>query len=87
MDVLTNIDPTSSNSSSADPFRPSFFELIAQEQLSHLLKPAIRYVLTVLAQRNPRHLLRLVNRFDEVYAVLMCAVEHHYLRTWSMYGT
>ena len=49
MDVLANIDPTSSNSTTADPFRPSFFELIAQEQLSDLLKPAIRYVLTVLA--------------------------------------
>ena len=54
MDVLSNIDPTSSGVSSVDPYRPSFFELIAQEQLSSLLKPAIRYVLTVLAQRNPR---------------------------------
>ena len=47
MDVLSNIDPTSSGVSSVDPYRPSFFELIAQEQLSSLLKPAIRYVLTV----------------------------------------
>lgn len=86
MDVLSNIDPTSSNSAATDPFRPSFFELIAQEQLSDLLKPAIRYVLTVLAQRNPRYLLRVVNRFDEIYTLLMLAVERHYLRTWSMYA-
>ena len=79
MDVLANIDPTSSNSTTADPFRPSFFELIAQEQLSDLLKPAIRYVLTVLAQRHPRYLLRIVHRFDELYMVLMLAVERHYL--------
>ncbi|KAK0548080.1 ubiquitin-protein ligase peroxin 12 [Tilletia horrida] len=69
--------------SSADPYRPSFFELFAQDQLSTLLRPAIRYVLTVLAQRNPRYLLRLVNRFDEVYAVLLFAVERHYLTTWG----
>lgn len=86
MDVLANIDPTSSNSAAADPFRPSFFELIAQEQLSQLLKPAIRYVLTVLAQRHPRYLLRIVNRFDEIYSLLMLAVERHYLYTWSMYS-
>lgn len=83
MDVLSNIDPTSSGFSSVDPYRPSFFELIAQDQLSSLLKPAIRYVLTVLAQRNPRYLLRIVNRFDEVYALIMLAVNRHYLRTWS----
>ena len=83
MDVLANIDPTSSDGSAADPFRPSFFELIAQKQLSDLLKPAIRYVLTVLAQHYPRYLLRIVNRFDELYAVLMLAVERHYLRTWN----
>jgi len=87
MDVLANVDPTSSNSAASDPFRPSFFELIAQEQLSQLLKPAIRYVLTVLAQRHPRYLLRIVNRFDEIYSLLMLAVERHYLYTWSMYDT
>lgn len=83
MDVLSSIDPTSSGGSQADPYRPSFFELIAQEQLSSLLKPAVRYVLTVLAQRNPRYLLRIVNRFDEIYALLMLAIDRHYLRTWS----
>lgn len=84
MDVLSSVDPTSSGGSFADPYRPSFFELIAQEQLAQLLKPAVRYVLTVLAQRNPRYLLRVVNRFDEIYALLMLAIDRHYLRTWSM---
>ena len=85
MDVLANVDTTSSNGTASDPFRPSFFEMVAQEQLSQLLKPAVRYVLTVLAQRHPRYLLRIVNRFDEVYALLMLAVERHYLRTWSTF--
>lgn len=83
MDLLQAVDPTSSGLASTDPYRPSFFELAAQEQLSDLLKPALRYTLSVLAQRNPRYLLRIVNRFDEVYAVVMWAIERHYLRTWG----
>ncbi|UZJ51171.1 hypothetical protein CBS101457_000491 [Exobasidium rhododendri] len=82
MDLLQSVDPTKS-SAFADPFRPSFYELAAQEQLQDLLKPCLRYILSVLAQRNPRHLLRIVNRFDEVYALLMWAIERHYLRTWG----
>lgn len=82
MDVLTSVDPTSSPSSS-DPLHPSFFELAAQSQLQDLIKPAVRYVLAVLAQRNPRYLLRFVNSFDEVYALLMAGVEAHYLRVWG----
>ena len=83
MDVLSNIDPTSSGGATADPFRPSFFELMAQDQLATLLKPAVRYVITVLAQRHPRYLLRIVNNFDELYALLMLAVDRHYPRTWN----
>lgn len=83
MDVLTAIDPTSSQPSSSDPFHPSFFELAAQSQLSDLIKPAVRYVLAVLAQRNPRYLLRIVNSFDELYALLMAGIETHYLRVWG----
>ncbi|CAD6900235.1 unnamed protein product [Tilletia laevis] len=50
-------------------------------ELSSLLRPAIRYVLTVLARRNPRYLPRLVNRCDEIYGLLLLAVERHYLAT------
>lgn len=66
-----------------DPSRPSFFELIAQDQLRDLLHPAVRYTLSVLAQRNPRYLLRIFNRFDEVWALVMLLVERHYLKTWG----
>lgn len=64
-----------------DSQRPSIFELIAQEQLRDLLQPALKYVLSVLAQRNPRYLLRIVNRHEEFYALIMLYVEQHYLRT------
>lgn len=83
MDLLQSVDPTNAGLASADPYRPSFFELAAQEQLGELLKPAMRYTLSVLAQRNPRYLLRIVNRFDEVYALVMWAIERHYLKTWG----
>ncbi|CAO1622204.1 unnamed protein product [Parajaminaea phylloscopi] len=69
--------------STSDPFRPSFFELIAQDQLRDMLHPAVRYTLSVFAQRHPRYLLRLFNSFDEVWALVMLAVERHYLKTWG----
>jgi len=60
--------------------KPSLFELVAQEQLRDLLQPALKYVLSVFAQRYPRYLLRIVNRHEEFYALIMLFVERHYLR-------
>lgn len=37
----------------------------------------------VFAQRNPRYLLRIVNRHDEFFAIVMLFVERHYLKTWG----
>ncbi|KAL7282475.1 hypothetical protein ACG7TL_003946 [Trametes sanguinea] len=64
-----------------DPLNPTLFELVAQEQLRDLLQPALKYVLSVFAQSYPRYLLRIVNRHEEFYALLMFFVERHYLRT------
>ncbi|KZT54524.1 hypothetical protein CALCODRAFT_551238 [Calocera cornea HHB12733] len=65
----------------SDTQRPSLFELLAQEQLRDLLQPAVKYVLAFFAQRHPRYLLRIVNRHEEFYALLMLVIERHYLRT------
>ncbi|EJT97716.1 hypothetical protein DACRYDRAFT_119374 [Dacryopinax primogenitus] len=65
----------------SDTQRPSLFELLAQEQLRDLLQPAVKYVLAFFAQRYPRYLLRIVNRHEEFYALLMLVIERHYLRT------
>ncbi|KAI0032033.1 Pex12 amino terminal region-domain-containing protein [Vararia minispora EC-137] len=65
----------------SDPLRPTLFELSAQEQLRDLLQPALKYILSVFAQRYPRYLIRIVNRHEEFYALLMLFVERHYLRT------
>ncbi|KAG8996813.1 ubiquitin-protein ligase peroxin 12 [Tulasnella sp. JGI-2019a] len=64
----------------SDPLRPSIFELVGQEQLRDLLQPALKYVLSVFAQSYPRYLLRVVNKHEEFYALLMFFVERHYLR-------
>jgi len=66
-----------------DPLKPSLFELVAQEQLRDLLQPALKYVLSVFAQRHPRYLLRIVNRHEEFYALIMLYVERHYLRKYN----
>ncbi|KIY72989.1 hypothetical protein CYLTODRAFT_366806 [Cylindrobasidium torrendii FP15055 ss-10] len=62
-----------------DTLKPSLFELVSQEQLRDLLQPALKYVLSVFAQRYPRYLLRIVNKHEEFYALLMLVVERHYL--------
>ena len=72
---------TALRNSSFDEAKPSLFELLSEAQLSALLPPTLRYLLTVATQRYPRHLLRILNSFDELYALLALLVERHYLRT------
>ncbi|ORX47406.1 hypothetical protein DM01DRAFT_1339037 [Hesseltinella vesiculosa] len=69
--------------SQEDAYRPSLFELVAQEKLRELLQPAVQYLTAVYAQRYPRLLIRLVNHHEEFYAILMLLVERHYLKEWS----
>ncbi|KAK0750944.1 Pex12 amino terminal region-domain-containing protein [Schizothecium vesticola] len=64
-----------------DTSKPSLFELLSEQQLSALLPPTLRYLLTVLVHRYPRHLLRALNSFDELYALFALLVERHYLLT------
>lgn len=64
-----------------DDGKPSLFEVLSEQQLNNLLPPTLRYLLTVATQRHPRYLLRILNSFDELYALSMLLVERHYLRT------
>lgn len=66
---------------SIDPSKPSLFELLSEHQLSSLLPPTLRYLLTLLVHRYPRHLLPALNSFDELYALSALLVERHYLLT------
>ncbi|KAI8385038.1 Pex12 amino terminal region-domain-containing protein [Radiomyces spectabilis] len=69
--------------SQEDAYRPSLFELVAQEKLRELLQPAVQYLLAIYAQRYPRYLIRVVNNHEEFYAALMFFVERHYLKEWG----
>ena len=58
-------------------------ELLSEQQLSVLIPPSIRYLLVLATQRYPRYLLRILNSFDEIYALVMVLVERHYLQTYG----
>jgi peroxin-12 len=58
-------------------------ELLSEEQLASLLPPSLRYLLAVATHRHPRYLLRILNSFDELYAVTMLVIERYYLRTYG----
>ncbi|MDI1486239.1 MAG: ubiquitin-protein ligase peroxin 12 [Ramalina farinacea] len=66
-----------------DEQKPSLFELLSENQLAALIPPSLRYLLTLATHRHPRYLLRVLNSFDELYALLMLAVERHYLKTYG----
>ncbi|KAI4091069.1 MAG: hypothetical protein LQ339_008206 [Xanthoria mediterranea] len=66
-----------------DEQKPSLFELLSEQQLAGLIPPSLRYLLAVATHRRPRYLLRILNSFDEIYALLMLAVERHYLQTYG----
>jgi hypothetical protein len=48
-----------------------------------LLPPSLRYGVAVAAHRYPRYFLRILNSFDELYALLMLLVERYFLRTFG----
>ena len=71
------------NSALTSPSKPSLFELLSESQLNSLLPPTCRYLLALLTHRQPRYLLRILNSFDEVYALLSLVVEKYYLETFG----
>ncbi|PYH96420.1 hypothetical protein BO71DRAFT_320805 [Aspergillus ellipticus CBS 707.79] len=66
-----------------DDLKPSLFELLAEQQLSDLLPPSLRYILAVATHRHPRYLLRILNSYDEIYALVSLVIERYYLRTFG----
>jgi len=69
--------------SDVDTLKPSLFELISEQQLAGLLPPSLRYILAITTHRYPRYLLRVLNNFDEVYALLSLLVEKYYLHAFG----
>ena len=58
-------------------------ELLSEQQLAALIPPSLRYLLALATHRRPRYLLKILNSFDEIYALLSLAVESHFLRTYG----
>ncbi|KAF2459004.1 Pex12 amino terminal region-domain-containing protein [Lineolata rhizophorae] len=75
MEFMTNLQ------NGFDELKPSLFEVLSEQQLSALLPPSLRYLLALATHRRPRYLIRVLNSFDEAYALLSLLVERHYLRT------
>ncbi|WPG98962.1 Hypothetical protein R9X50_00176400 [Acrodontium crateriforme] len=66
-----------------DEQKPSLFELLSEQQLASLIPPSLRYLLAIATHRHPRYLLRILNSFDELYALLSLLVERHYLKVYG----
>ena len=66
-----------------DESKPSIFELLAEQQLSGLIPPSLRYLLAITTHRYPRYLLRVLNNYDELYALVSLVVEKYYLQTFG----
>ncbi|KAI5362841.1 Putative peroxisome assembly protein [Septoria linicola] len=66
-----------------DNQKPSLFEILSENELNGLIPPSLRYLLAVATHRNPRYLLRILNNFDELYAVCSLLIERFYLRTYG----
>lgn len=66
-----------------DEQKPSLFEILSENELNALIPPSIRYLLALATHRHPRYLLRVLNNFDEIYALLSLAVERYYLGTYG----
>eukprot|EP00930_Biecheleria_cincta_P027207 TRINITY_DN19101_c0_g1_i1.p1 TRINITY_DN19101_c0_g1~~TRINITY_DN19101_c0_g1_i1.p1 ORF type:complete len:367 (+),score=55.43 TRINITY_DN19101_c0_g1_i1:367-1467(+) len=66
--------------SGGDVFRPTFFELIAQEQLMDVLRSALRFAIGIWAERAPAWLLPLFSRWEAVYSAGLLFLEGYHLR-------
>lgn len=78
MDFYSALD-----SSQLQTLKPTLFEITSCSQLESLLTPSLRFLLAHYTQRYPRVLIRVLNNFDELNAVVKGIVEYVYLKTWN----
>ena len=59
-----------------DVFRPTFFELIAQEQLNEIFQPALRFLVDIFRQRSVSPtLLTLLDSWEVLYTAFRMILE------------
>lgn len=78
MDYYRSLD-----ASTLDPEFPTIFELLASQQLSALINPYVRYILVHYAQAHPQYLIKIVNKYDELFLAIFGAVEYMHLSHWN----
>ncbi|CAE7378645.1 PEX12 [Symbiodinium natans] len=61
-------------------FRPTFFELIAQDQLADVFRPALRFFVEIVSERAPRGLLPFLEYWQAVYTFFLLFLEGYHLR-------
>ncbi len=65
-----------------DMYRPSFFEMVAQDRLICGLKPALTHIFTIIVRRFPR-LDALLRYNEEIFSSMLYFLEKHYLREYD----
>jgi len=55
----------------------------SRDASAHNTSLTVTVTCQVFAQQYPRYLLRIVNKHEEFYALLMLFVERHYLKTYG----
>lgn len=72
-----------------DVYRPSYFELIAQDRLLPGLKPALKHLFTVLSTRRATYTNTSVTQYwltkyyDEIFYSLLFILENYYLNEYN----
>ncbi|XP_031551332.1 peroxisome assembly protein 12-like [Actinia tenebrosa] len=68
---------------SASSEAPTFFEVIAQESMTSVLRPAMTYALKTIASSHPDNLGWLWRYGDEIYSVMDYVLQNFYLKKYS----
>ena len=63
--------------------QPTIFEIVAQESMASVLRPAVIYALKVLASSNPDRWSWIWRFGDELHLCLEYILQSHYLRNFE----
>uniref|UniRef100_A0A8R1HVV4 Peroxisome assembly protein 12 n=1 Tax=Caenorhabditis japonica TaxID=281687 RepID=A0A8R1HVV4_CAEJA len=73
----------SSLSSASEVKQPSVFDIIAQENLSTSIRPALQHLVKYLAIFKPKTFLSVHRNFDEYYLLFDLVLQNYYLRNYG----
>jgi hypothetical protein len=70
------------NYNSGNPFQPSFIEMFLESQMVPSLKPALEWILQIVAQKYNR-LYPVLEWMDEIFYGVVFILERHYLKKYD----